>query len=29
MYSILWHVGLLYLSNAVLESPRDPDWHLS
>uniref|UniRef100_A0A8H7K5C3 Transcription factor domain-containing protein n=1 Tax=Bionectria ochroleuca TaxID=29856 RepID=A0A8H7K5C3_BIOOC len=22
------HVCLLYLSNAVLESPRDPDWHL-
>jgi phosphoribosylformylglycinamidine (FGAM) synthase PurS component len=27
-YSILWHTGLLYLVNALLESPRDPDWHL-
>ncbi|KAJ4127843.1 hypothetical protein NW768_008121 [Fusarium equiseti] len=27
-YSILWHTGLLYLINALLESPRDPEWHL-
>ncbi|KAH7029651.1 uncharacterized protein B0I36DRAFT_364163 [Microdochium trichocladiopsis] len=27
-YSILWHTGLLYLVNAMLEKPRDPDWHL-
>lgn len=27
-YSILWHTGLLYLVNAMLEKPRDPDWHI-
>jgi len=27
-YSILWHTGLLYLVNAMLENPRDPDWHI-
>lgn len=26
-YSILWHTGMLYLVNAMLERPRDPDWH--
>ncbi|KFA80350.1 hypothetical protein S40288_08442 [Stachybotrys chartarum IBT 40288] len=26
-YSLLWHTGLLYLINAILESPRDPEWH--
>jgi hypothetical protein len=26
-YSILWHTGLLYLINALLESPQDPEWH--
>jgi hypothetical protein len=26
-YSILWHTGLLYLVNAMLETPQDPDWH--
>jgi hypothetical protein len=28
LYSILWHAGLLYLSNAIRESPRDSNWHL-
>ncbi|KEY74868.1 hypothetical protein S7711_09812 [Stachybotrys chartarum IBT 7711] len=27
-YSMLWHTGLLYLVNAILENPRDSDWHL-
>ncbi|KXJ87785.1 hypothetical protein Micbo1qcDRAFT_124133, partial [Microdochium bolleyi] len=27
-YSILWHTGLLYLVNAMLEKPRDSDWHI-
>ncbi|KAH7025693.1 uncharacterized protein B0I36DRAFT_433325 [Microdochium trichocladiopsis] len=27
-YSILWHTGLLYLVNAMLGRPRDPDWHI-
>ncbi|KAI1373399.1 hypothetical protein F4677DRAFT_429521 [Hypoxylon crocopeplum] len=27
-YSILWHTGLIYLSNAMLKGTDDPDWHL-
>ncbi|KFA81939.1 hypothetical protein S40288_06893 [Stachybotrys chartarum IBT 40288] len=27
-YSLLWQTGMLYLVNAILESPRDPEWHL-
>lgn len=26
--SILWHSGLLYLANAVLQEPLDPDWRV-
>ncbi|KFA68738.1 hypothetical protein S40285_09554 [Stachybotrys chlorohalonatus IBT 40285] len=27
-YSLLWQTGMLYLVNAILETPRDPEWHL-
>ncbi|KAI1116659.1 hypothetical protein F5Y14DRAFT_406146 [Nemania sp. NC0429] len=25
-YSILWHSGLIYLANAMIKQPRDPEW---
>jgi hypothetical protein len=28
VYSILWHTGLLYLANAVLQDTEDPEWRL-